>query len=83
MRNAHPTTNGVTTPIALMLIIVSQKNTLNRPSGKFGAFARGKENIANATKPIKRRVIRRTTRETLERNTTLQGGRRLNINNIN
>jgi hypothetical protein len=66
-----------------MLITVSQKDTLNRLSGKFGVFARGKETIANTTKQMKRRVIRRTTRETLERNTTLQGGRRLNINEIN
>jgi hypothetical protein len=64
-----------------MLITVSKKNTLNRLS-QFGAFARGKENIANATKQTKRRVIRRTTGETLERNTTLQGGRRLNVNEI-
>jgi hypothetical protein len=64
-------TNRVPTPIALMLITVSKKNTLNRLSGQFGAFARGKENIANATKQTKRRVVRRTTRETLERNATL------------
>jgi hypothetical protein len=82
-RNAHPTTNGVPTPIALMLITVSKKDTLNRLSGQFGAFARGKENIANATKQTKHRVIRRTTGETPERNTTLQGGRRLNIKEIN
>jgi hypothetical protein len=54
-----------------MLITISKKNTLNRLSGQFGAFARGKENIANATKQTKRRVIRKTTEETLERNTTL------------
>jgi hypothetical protein len=66
-----------------MLITVSKKNTLNRLSGQFGAFARSKENIANTIKQTKRRVIRRTTGETLERNTTLQGGRRLNINEIN
>jgi hypothetical protein len=70
-RNAHPTTNRVPTPIALMLITVSKKNTLNRLSGQFGAFARGKENIENATKQTKRRVIRRMTGETLKRNTTL------------
>jgi hypothetical protein len=64
-------TNRIPTPIALMLISVSKKNTLNRLSGQFGAFARGKENIANATKQMKRRVIRRTTGETLERNATL------------
>jgi hypothetical protein len=75
--------NRVPTPIALMLITISKKNTLNRLSGQFGALARGKENIANATKQTKRRVIRRTTGETLERNTTLQGGRRLNVNEIN
>jgi hypothetical protein len=49
-RDAHPTTNRIPTPIALMLIIVSKKNTLYRLSGQFGAFTRGKENIANATK---------------------------------
>jgi hypothetical protein len=64
-------TNRVPTPISLMLITVSKKNTLNRLSGQFGAFARGKENIANATKQTKHRVIRRMTREMLERNTTL------------
>jgi hypothetical protein len=65
-----------------MLITVSKKNTLNGLSGQFGAFVRGKENIANATKQTKHRIIRRTTEETLERNTTLQGGRRLNVNEI-
>jgi hypothetical protein len=54
-----------------MLIVVSKKNTLNRLSDQFGAFARGKENITNATKQTKRRVIRRTTGEMLKRNTTL------------
>jgi hypothetical protein len=49
-RNAHPTTNGVPTPIALMLITVSKKDTLNRLSSQFGAFRRGKKNITNATK---------------------------------
>jgi hypothetical protein len=62
---------GPAPSLALMLITVSKKNTLNRLSGQFGAFVRGKENIANATKQTKRRVIRRTTRETLERNATL------------
>jgi hypothetical protein len=66
-----------------MLITISKKNTLNRLSGQFGAFTRGKENIVNATKQTKHRVIRRMTGETLERNTTLQGGRRLNVNEIN
>jgi hypothetical protein len=65
-----------------MLITVSKKDTLNRLSGQFGAFTRDKKNIANATKQTKRRVIRRTTRETLERNTTLQISRGLNINEI-
>jgi hypothetical protein len=49
-RNVHPTTNGVPTPIVLMLITVSKKDTLNRLSGKFGAFTRGKKNITNAAK---------------------------------
>jgi hypothetical protein len=65
-----------------MLITISKKDTLNRLSGQFGAFTRDKKNIANATKQTKRRVIRRTTRETLERNTTLQISRGLNINEI-
>jgi hypothetical protein len=46
-------TNKIPTPIALMLITVSKKNTLNRLSGQFGAFARGKENITNTTKQTK------------------------------
>jgi hypothetical protein len=71
MRDAHPMTNKIPTLIALMFITVSKKNTLNRLSGQFDAFARGKENITNATKQTKRRVVRRTTEETLERNATL------------
>jgi hypothetical protein len=71
MRNVHPMTNRIPTLIALMLNTVSKKNTLNRLSGQFGAFARGKENIANTTKQMKHRVIRRMTREMLERNNTL------------
>jgi hypothetical protein len=46
--------NRIPTSIALMLITVSKKNTLNRLSGQFGAFTRGKKNIANATKQMKR-----------------------------
>jgi hypothetical protein len=38
-----------------MLITVSKKNILNRLSGQFRAFARGKENITNATKQTKHR----------------------------
>jgi hypothetical protein len=62
MRDAHPTINGVPITIALMLITVSKKNTLNRLSGRFGAFARGKENIANTTKQAKHQVVWRMTR---------------------
>ena len=69
--NTHPATDGIPTPIALMLITVSEKDILNRLSGQFGAFTRGKQNIANATKQTKRRIIRRTTRKMLERDTTL------------
>jgi hypothetical protein len=65
-----------------MLIIVSKKNTLNRLSGQYGAFARGKENIANTSKQTKYRVVWRMTRETLERYTTLQSGRGLNVNEV-
>jgi hypothetical protein len=50
MRNAHPTANGIPTSIALLLITVAKKNTLNRLSGQFGALTRGQKNIANATK---------------------------------
>jgi hypothetical protein len=71
MRNTHPMANGVPTPIALMLITVSKKDTLNILSGQFIVFTRGKNNIANATKQMKCRVIRTTTREKLERNTIL------------
>jgi hypothetical protein len=46
-------TNRIPTSIALMLITVSKKNTLNRLSGQFGAFTRGKENITNLTKQTK------------------------------
>jgi hypothetical protein len=74
--------NRVPTLIALMLITVSKKNTLNRLSGQFGAFVRGKKNIANAIEQTKRRVIRSTTRKALERNTTLQSSRGLNIDKI-
>jgi hypothetical protein len=42
--------NGVPTSIALVIITVAKKHTLNRLSGQFGAFARGQKNIANATK---------------------------------
>ena len=49
-RDAHPTTNGVPTAIALMLITVTEKNTLNRLNGQFGAFARRQKDIAYATK---------------------------------
>jgi hypothetical protein len=49
-RDAHPMTNKVPTAIALMLITVAEKNTLNRLSGQFGAFTRREKNIANATK---------------------------------
>jgi hypothetical protein len=75
-------TNGVPTPIALMLTTVSKKDTLNRLSGQFGAFTRGKKNITNATKRTKHRVIRRMAREALERNTTLQSSSGLNIDEI-
>jgi hypothetical protein len=50
MRNAHLTANGVPTSIALVLITVAKKDTLNRLSGQFSALARGQKNIADATK---------------------------------
>jgi hypothetical protein len=49
-RNAHPTSNRVPTLIALVLMTVSKKDTLNRLSCQLGAFAWSKEDIANATK---------------------------------
>jgi hypothetical protein len=65
-----------------VLITVAKKNTLHRLSGQFGAFAGSKENIAHAPKHAKSGVVRRTTRETLHRNTTLQSSRRLDIDEI-
>jgi hypothetical protein len=52
-RNAQPTTNRIPTSIALVLIIVAKKNTLNRLSSQFGAFSRGKKNITDASKHTK------------------------------
>jgi hypothetical protein len=75
-------TNRVPTAIALMLITVAEKNTLNRLSGQFGAFTRREKNIANTTKQIKSRLVWRTTRETLERDATLEGSRRLDVNEV-
>ena len=65
-----------------MLITVAEKDTLNRLSGQFGAFTRREKNIANATKRTKSRVVWRTTRETLERDATLEGSRRLDVNEV-
>jgi hypothetical protein len=42
--------NGVPTSIALVLITIAKKHTLNRLSGQFGTLVRGQKNIANATK---------------------------------
>jgi hypothetical protein len=53
LRYTHLTANTIPTPIALMFIIVSEKNTLNRMSGQFGTFTRDKKNIENATKQRK------------------------------
>ena len=55
----------IPTPITLMLITVSYKNTLNRLSRQFSVFMRGKENIANTTKQSKSRIIRRAIIKTL------------------
>lgn len=49
-RNAQPTTNRIPTVIALVLITVAKKNTLDRLSNQFGAFSRGKKNIAYTPK---------------------------------
>jgi hypothetical protein len=56
---------GVPTSIALVLITVAKKHTLNRLSGQFGAFTRGQKNIANATKRAESRVIRRASKQML------------------
>jgi hypothetical protein len=68
--------------IALMLITITEKSTLNRLSGKFGAFTRGKEHVANATKQTKHRIVRRATKNPLKMNGTLKSSRRLHINDI-
>jgi hypothetical protein len=68
--------------IALMLITNPEKSTLNRLSVKFGAFMRGKENVANATKQTKHRIVSRATKKPLERNGTLKSSRSLHINEI-
>jgi hypothetical protein len=65
-----------------MLITVAEKSTLNRLSGQFGAFTRREKNIANATKQMKSRVVWRTTGETLERDATWEGSRRLDVNEV-
>ena len=52
--NTHPVTDRIPTPIALMLITISKKDTLNRLSGQFGAFTRGKQNIADTTEQAER-----------------------------
>jgi hypothetical protein len=82
MGNTRPSTDRIPTPITLMLIAVSWKDTLNRSSGQFGVFMLMKKNIAITTKQTKRRVIRRTIKKTLERNTTLQSSRWLDIDEI-
>jgi hypothetical protein len=65
-----------------MLITIPEKCTLNKPSGKFGAFTRGKENVANATKQTKHRIVKRATKKPLERNGTLKSSKRMHINKI-
>ena len=37
--NTEPTSNRIPTSIALVLITIAKKDTLNRLSGQFGAFA--------------------------------------------
>ena len=78
-RDAQTTTNRIPAAIALVLITVAKKNTLNRLSSQFGAFSRGKKDIAHTSKHTKGGVVRRTTNETLNRNTTLQGSRWRNV----
>jgi hypothetical protein len=64
-RNAHSMANWVPTPIALVLITVFKKHTLNRLSGQFGVLTRGQKNIANATKRAKSQKIRGASKQTL------------------
>jgi hypothetical protein len=73
--NTHPASHRIPTKIILMLITIAEKNTLNRLSEEFGAFTRGKENVANATKQTKHKVVRRAIKEALKRNRTLKGGK--------
>jgi hypothetical protein len=61
----HLTANGVPTSIALVLITIAKKQTLNRLSGQFVALTRGQKNIAKATKGAKSRIIRGVSKETL------------------
>jgi hypothetical protein len=42
----------------------------------------GEENIANTTKEMKHRIVRRETKKPLERNGTLKSSKRLHINEI-
>jgi hypothetical protein len=49
-RNTKLARHRIPTTIALMLITIPEKSTLNGLSRKFGAFTRGKKNVANATK---------------------------------
>jgi hypothetical protein len=81
-RNMQPARHKIPTTIALMLITIPEKSTLNRLSGKFDAFTRGKENIANTTKQMKHRIVSRATKKPLERNGTLKSSRSLHINEI-
>jgi hypothetical protein len=52
-RDAQAPTNRVPTAIALVLITVAKENTLNRLSSQFGAFSRGKQDIAHTSKHTK------------------------------
>ena len=81
-RDTHPTSHRIPTAIALMLVTVSEKDTLNRLSGEFGAFVRSKKDKANTTKQPEHRIVRRAIIKTLKRNGTLESGRRLDINEI-
>ena len=52
-RDAQAVTNRVPTAIALVLITVAKENTLNRLNSQFGAFSRGKKDIAHTSKHTK------------------------------
>ena len=72
----------IPTPVTLVLIIVSKKDTLNRLSSYFGVFSWSEKNIAHTPKQTKIVVVKRMIGETLHMNTTVQGSRKLDVNKL-